>query len=107
VDWCVVTVAAWAEARAARVNSRLPRLRQLAYMLALGVYCSSWTIYGAVGSVVREGWNYLPIYLAPMLLLLLAPGFLRRLAQAVADEQATTASDFIAALATMWWWPGW
>jgi Na+/proline symporter len=75
-------------------------------MLALGVYCSSWTIYGAVGSVVREGWNYLPIYLAPMLLLL-APGFLRRLAQAVADEQATTASDFIAALATMWWWPGW
>ena len=96
------TVAAWAEARGtvpqgARAMPRLPRLRHVAYTLALGVYCSSWTIYGAVGSVVREGWNYLPIYLAPLLMLLLAPAFLRRLAEAVAQEQATTSSDFIAA----------
>ncbi len=89
------TVAALAEAGGGR--RRLPRLRHMAYTLALGVYCSSWTVYGAVGSVVREGWNYLPIYLAPMLLLALAPAFLRRLAEAVAEEQATTASDFIAA----------
>jgi len=88
------TVAAWAEAKA---SLRLPRLRFVAYTLALGVYCSSWTIYGAVGSMVREGWNYLPIYLAPMALLLLAPSFLRRLSAAVAEEEATTASDFIAA----------
>ena len=51
-----------------------PRLRHGAYTLALGVYCSSWTFYGAVGSAVSEGWNYLPIYLAPALFLLLAPG---------------------------------
>ena len=73
-----------------------PRMRHRAYTLALGVYCSSWTFYGAVGSAVRDGWNYLPIYLAPILLLLAAPQFLRRLAQAVAAEQATTVSDFIA-----------
>ncbi len=92
------TVAAWAEAQSvSRGRPRLPRLRHLAYMLALGVYCSSWTIYGAVGSVVRDGWNYLPIYLAPLLMLVLAPMFLRRLAEAVAEEQATTPSDFIAA----------
>lgn len=93
------TVAAWAEAHSAKPGGsrRLPRLRHGAYTLALGVYCSSWTVYGAVGSVVREGWNYLPIYVAPMLLLALAPGFLRRLAEAVAEEQATTPSDFIAA----------
>jgi Na+/proline symporter/CheY-like chemotaxis protein len=89
------TVAAWAEARMASGSRRWAR--HLAYTLALGVYCSSWTIYGAVGTVVREGWNYLPIYLAPMLLLVLAPQFLRRLGQAVAEEQATTSSDFIAA----------
>lgn len=76
---------------------RRPWLRQAAYTLALGVYCSSWTFYGAVGSIVRDGWYYLPIYLAPICLLLGAPGFLRRLAQAVAEEQATTVSDFIAA----------
>lgn len=72
-------------------------LRYVTYTLALGVYCSSWTFYGAVGSAVRDGWNYLPIYAAPILLLLAAPRFLERLAEAVAQERATTVSDFIAA----------
>ncbi len=36
--------------------------RPYIYGLALGVYCTSWTFYGAVGSAVREGWGYLPIY---------------------------------------------
>lgn len=74
-----------------------PDIRHVAYALGLGVYCSSWTFYGAVGSAVREGWNYLPIYLAPCLLLMCAPVFLRRLAAAVDAEKATTISDFIAA----------
>ena len=75
----------------------LLRLRRPAYVLGLGVYCSSWTFYGAVGSAVRDGWAYLPIYLAPVLLLLAAPRFLSRLARAVAEERASTVSDFIAA----------
>lgn len=89
-------VAAMVEARADAAHAR-PRMRHVAYTLALGVYCSSWTFYGAVGSVVRDGWNYLPIYLAPCLVLLFAPGFLRRMAEAVQAEKATTISDFIAA----------
>lgn len=89
------TIAALVEARGAAF-ARRPVLRHRAYTLALGVYCTSWTFYGAVGSAVRDGWNYLPIYAAPMLLLIAAPAFLRRLAQAVAEEQATTVSDFIA-----------
>ena len=84
-------------ARAAARPHAHRRLRHLAYTLALGVYCSSWTFYGAVGSVVRDGWNYLPIYLAPALVLLLAPRFLGRLSRAVAEEKAKTVSDFIAA----------
>lgn len=90
------TVAALVEARGERLRNA-PRLRHVAYTMALGVYCSSWTFYGAVGSAVRDGWSYLPIYLGPMLLLLGAPRFLRRLSQAVAEEQAATVSDFIAA----------
>ncbi|UUY01400.1 PAS domain-containing hybrid sensor histidine kinase/response regulator [Sphingomonas sp. J315] len=74
-----------------------PHLRRRAYTLALGVYCTSWTFYGAVGSAVRDGWSYLPIYAAPILLLLVAPRLLRRLAYSVAEERATTVSDFIAA----------
>ncbi|WP_374529178.1 PAS-domain containing protein [Novosphingobium sp.] len=89
-------IAALVEARGPALAGR-KRLRHGAYMLALGVYCSSWTFYGAVGSAVRDGWSYLPIYAAPILLLLAAPRFLARLTQAVAEEQATTVSDFIAA----------
>jgi PAS domain S-box-containing protein len=89
-------IAALVEARGTAL-ARHPRLRHVAYTLALGVYCTSWTFYGAVGSAVRDGWSYLPIYAAPILLLLAAPRFLRTLAQAVAEEQATTVSDFIAA----------
>ena len=89
-------VAAFAEVRADAAWRRR-RLRHVAYTLALGVYCSSWTIYGAVGSAVRDGWNYLPIYLAPILLLIGAPRFLAALSRAVAEEQATTVSDFLAA----------
>ncbi len=89
-------LAAWVEARGTRLDRHV-RLRHTTYTLALGVYCTSWTFYGAVGSAVRDGWSYLPIYVAPILLLLAAPRFLTRLADAVAEEQATTVSDFIAA----------
>ncbi|MCT2401562.1 PAS domain-containing hybrid sensor histidine kinase/response regulator [Novosphingobium mangrovi (ex Huang et al. 2023)] len=89
-------IAATVESRRPAFDRR-PRLRQWAYTLALGVYCSSWTFYGAVGTAAREGWNYLPIYAAPILLLLAAPRFLSRLTKAVAAEKAVTVSDFIAA----------
>ena len=89
-------VASFAD-RAGSASRHYRRMRQGAYTLALGVYCSSWTFYGAVGSAVSEGWNYLPIYLAPALMLLLAPRFLGALAKAVEHERVTTISDFIAA----------
>lgn len=89
-------IATLVEARSTTLR-RSQRLRHFAYTMALGVYCSSWTFYGAVGSAVRDGWLFLPIYLAPILLLLLGPSFLNRLSQAVAEERAATVSDFIAA----------
>lgn len=89
-------IATLVERRSTQLQARF-RLRHFAYTLALGVYCSSWTFYGAVGSAVRDGWNYLPIYLAPILLLAFAPRFLTRLSDAVTAERATTVADFIAA----------
>lgn len=88
---------AWLVERRAALFQARPGWRHLAYTLSLGVYCSSWTFYGAVGSAVREGWNYLPIYVAPILLLVFAQRFLRRLSEAVSAERATTVADFIAA----------
>lgn len=71
------------------------RLRLPAYALALTVYCTSWTFFGAVGSSVSEGWNYAPIYLGPILVYLFAPRFLRALIREVRAEGATSISDFI------------
>jgi PAS domain S-box-containing protein len=70
-------------------------LRPIVYSLALAVYCSSWTFYGAVGSAVSGGWSYLPIYLGPILLFLLFPGILRRLIQIAREQSITSIADFI------------
>ena len=86
-------VAAWADRR--RGRNAEPRFRLPAYTLALAVYCTSWTFYGAVGSAAADGWSYLPIYLGPILVYLCAPGFLRRLIAAVQAEGATSIADFI------------
>jgi len=74
-----------------------PRLRPLVYSLAMAVYCSSWTFYGAVGTAARAGWAYLPIYLGPILLFVFGFGLLRRLVRVVEQRNITSIADFIGA----------
>jgi Na+/proline symporter/signal transduction histidine kinase/ActR/RegA family two-component response regulator len=76
---------------------RQPRLRPIIYSLALAVYCSSWTFYGAVGTAARDGLAYLPIYLGPILLFAFGFGLLRRLLQVVRRRKITSIADFIGA----------
>lgn len=85
-------------ALAHRFRDRLARSpwRIHSYTLALAVYCTSWTYFGAVGTAATGGWDYLPIYLGPALLLLFGTPFLRRLNQEVHRDGATSISDFIA-----------
>lgn len=70
-------------------------LRPIVYSLALAVYCSSWTFYGAVGSAVSGGWSFLPIYLGPVLLFLFFLGIMRRLIHIAREQSITTIADFI------------
>jgi PAS domain S-box-containing protein len=72
------------------------RLRPYIYGLALGVYCTTWTFYGAVGTAVREGWGYLPIYVGPTLVYLLALPFLERLVEVGRAHKVGSIADFIA-----------
>jgi Na+/proline symporter/signal transduction histidine kinase len=72
------------------------RLRPFIYSLALGVYCTSWTFFGAVGSAVRDGWGYLPIYLGPALVFLFALPFMERLARIGRAHKVSSIADFIA-----------
>ncbi len=76
---------------------RQPRLRPLVYSLALAVYCSSWTFYGAVGTAAVSGLAYLPIYLGPLLLFVLGFGLIERLVLVARERNITSIADFIAA----------
>ena len=67
------------------------------YSLALAVYCTSWTYYGAVGSAVSSGWDYLPIYLGPVLLYLFGHRLLRKLLFVAKKHNVTSLTDFISA----------
>ncbi len=70
-------------------------LRPIVYSLALAVYCSSWTFYGAVGSAVVSPWSFLPIYLGPVLLFVFFPGILERLIKVAREQNITSIADFI------------
>lgn len=85
---------AWlAERYGQRLN--LPWWRPLVYTLSIGVYCSSWTFLGAVGQAVENGWDFLPIYLGPILLVLFGWPFLRRLLIISSRNKVTSIADFI------------
>lgn len=86
---------AWLGDRRALLPAR-PWLRTLVYSLALAVYCTSWTFYGAVGSAVAGGWTYLPIYLGPVLLFLLFGARFGRLVAVAQLRSSTSIADFIA-----------
>jgi Na+/proline symporter len=73
-----------------------PWLRPMVYSLALAVYCSSWTFYGAVGSAVRYGIGFLPIYLGPILMLLFGWRIIERLALVAQSQNTVSIADFMA-----------
>ena len=72
-----------------------PWLRPVVYSPALAVYCSSWTFYGAVGTAVRNGVGYLPIYIGPLLLLLFGWRIIERLALIARSQNVVSIADFI------------
>ncbi|MBS7663262.1 PAS-domain containing protein [Pseudomonas lalucatii] len=74
-----------------------PRMRAWVYSLSLAVYCTSWTFFGAVGQAAEQLWSFLPIYLGPILLLLLAPWVLQKMVMISKEENITSIADFIAA----------
>ncbi len=82
-------------------DKRKPQLGQTAqgilYSLTLAVYCTSWTLYGAVGASIIGGLAYLPIYLGPLIFIWFARPLLERLVLSSKAQSITSISDFIAA----------
>ncbi|MFU8820241.1 MAG: NahK/ErcS family hybrid sensor histidine kinase/response regulator [Gammaproteobacteria bacterium] len=68
----------------------------IVYSLALGVYCSSWTFFGAVGRAASSGWDYLAIYLGPIIVFLLMTRVPARIVAVSKQQSITSVADFIA-----------
>ncbi len=66
------------------------------YALALAIYCTAWTFFGAVGEAARNQWDYLPILFGPVLLYLLGYRFVYKMALVSKKQNITTIADFIA-----------
>ena len=69
----------------------------LIYSLALGVYCTSWTFFGAVGRAASNGWEFLAIYLGPALVFALLYRIPERIVRISKRQRLTSIADFIAA----------
>lgn len=79
-------------------GQRLERARPWVYALALAVYCTSWTFYGAVGRASVDLWSYLPIYLGPIAVFVFGAPLVRRIVEGVQRHHLTSVADYLAFL---------
>ena len=89
----LVWLAKWGDSGSATAQkfSRHPAV----YSLTLAIYCTSWTYYGAVGNAASGGWSYLPIYIGPVLLLVLGFPFLKKILDISKKQNLTSLADFL------------
>jgi Na+/proline symporter/signal transduction histidine kinase len=71
--------------------------RLLIYPLSLAIYCTSWTFFGSVGLASRAGFDFLAIYIGPMVIVGLAFPLLIRIVRLAKGQNITSIADFIAA----------
>ena len=90
----ILFAVAW---RADRSGVHNRHLKALIYALSLAIYCTSWTYFGAVGTAARSGWEYLPIYLGPMIALTVLFPLWRRIGAAAKRENVGSIADFLSA----------
>lgn len=76
--------------------NQLTKITPWVYPLSLAVYCTSWTFFGAVGTAAKSGWDYLPLYLGPILVMLFGYDLLKRMISISKAHRITSIADFIA-----------
>ena len=81
----------------ARRRGRSGRMRILIYPLSLAIYCTSWTFFGSVGSASRTGYEFLTIYIGPVLMVGLFTPLIVRIVRLAKAQNITSIADFIAA----------
>jgi Na+/proline symporter/signal transduction histidine kinase len=71
--------------------------RNVIYPLSLAIYCTSWTFFGSVGLASRTGYDFLAIYIGPILMVGLATPLILRVVRLAKAQNITSIADFIAA----------
>ncbi len=71
--------------------------RLLIYPLSLAIYCTSWTFFGSVGIASRTGFDFLTIYIGPMLMVGLGYPLIIRIVRLAKGQNITSIADFVAA----------
>ena len=88
---------AWKGDKAAKNESNKPVSNGLGYALALAVYCTSWTYFGAVGTAASSGFDFVWIYAGPAMVFLFFPHVIKRIGNIAQRESITSLSDFLSA----------
>ncbi|MEZ5705801.1 MAG: sensor histidine kinase [Burkholderiaceae bacterium] len=87
-------VASWGDRRALAGRSVIGNA--WVYALSMAVYCTAWTYFGSVGRAASSGVWFLPIYLGPMLAMILAWLVVRKMIRIAKAYRITSIADFIA-----------
>lgn len=79
---------------------KFDRLRTLGldryiYVLAAGVYCTSWTFYGCIGNAAQYGLSFLGLFVGPSVFALAWWIVLRKLVQVCRAGNITSVPDFL------------
>src|SRR6476469_1285841 len=72
-------------------------MRLMIYPLSLAIYCTSWTFFGSVVSASRTGYEFLTIYIGPVLMVGLFSPLIIRIVRLAKAQNITSIADFIAA----------
>ncbi len=86
---------AFAAERAARRGETAWLRSPVVYTLALSVYCTGWTFFGAVGYAARSSLEFVTIYLGPTLVLIGWFAMLRKLVRIGRTQRITSIADLI------------
>jgi Na+/proline symporter/CheY-like chemotaxis protein len=71
--------------------------RMIIYPLSLAIYCTSWTFFGSVGLASRTGYDFLTIYVGPIIMIGLAAPLIVHIVRLAKAQNITSIADFIAA----------
>jgi len=71
--------------------------RLFIYPLCLAIYCTSWTFFGSVGLASRTSFDFLTIYIGPIVMIGFCSPLIVRIVRLAKAHNITSIADFIAA----------